>query len=113
MQVNHISNLRSIARKMVFSTMLDFITCERCSGSGKYSYCEMYKDMCFSCKGKGKILACADQKAWKEFSDLFLAAEQANPDTTKAVKTMIALKKCSENTIKLFLDRLSTHTALA
>lgn len=31
------------------------VTCNRCGGSGHYSYCEMYGTTCFSCQGKGKV----------------------------------------------------------
>lgn len=31
------------------------VTCSRCFGSGKYSYCQMYGDTCFKCHGKGKV----------------------------------------------------------
>ena len=30
-------------------------TCSRCGGSGRYSFCQMYGDMCFKCSGKGKV----------------------------------------------------------
>lgn len=29
--------------------------CGRCGGSGRYSWCQMYKDRCFKCGGKGKV----------------------------------------------------------
>lgn len=28
-------------------------TCSRCGGTGKHSWCEMYRDRCFKCAGKG------------------------------------------------------------
>ncbi len=31
-------------------------TCSRCSGSGKYSYCQRYGDRCFKCHGAGVTL---------------------------------------------------------
>lgn len=31
-------------------------TCSRCHGSGKYSYCQMYADRCFKCKGNKVVL---------------------------------------------------------
>lgn len=32
-------------------------TCGRCGGSGRYSRCQMYGDMCFGCSGRGKVAA--------------------------------------------------------
>ncbi len=29
-------------------------TCSRCGGRGRYSWCQMYGDICFKCHGKGK-----------------------------------------------------------
>lgn len=29
-------------------------TCSRCSGTGKHSWCAMYRDICFKCRGSGK-----------------------------------------------------------
>lgn len=37
--------------------------CSRCGGSGRYSYCAMYGDMCFGCSGKGKQLSRAGERA--------------------------------------------------
>lgn len=28
-------------------------TCSRCGGTGKHSFCQMYRDRCFKCAGKG------------------------------------------------------------
>ena len=32
------------------------VTCTRCFGSGRYSWCEMYGDRCFKCGGSGEQL---------------------------------------------------------
>jgi hypothetical protein len=32
------------------------VTCGRCLGSGKFSYCQQYGDKCFACMGCGKAL---------------------------------------------------------
>lgn len=37
-------------------TQLETETCSRCGGSGKYSFCERYRDVCFKCAGQGKTL---------------------------------------------------------
>jgi len=29
--------------------------CSRCGGTGKHSYCEVYRDMCFQCRGLGYV----------------------------------------------------------
>lgn len=41
-----------MASKLVFETE----TCSRCGGCGRYSYCQMYGDTCFKCRGRGKVL---------------------------------------------------------
>lgn len=33
-------------------THFETVTCSRCGGSGRYSYCQMYGDICFKCHGK-------------------------------------------------------------
>jgi hypothetical protein len=38
------------------ATVFETVTCTRCGGSGKYSYCQMYGDTCFKCGGTGKQL---------------------------------------------------------
>ena len=38
-------------------------TCSRCGGGGRYSYCVMYGDTCFKCRGKGTVLSAAGAKA--------------------------------------------------
>lgn len=38
-------------------------TCGRCGGTGRFSYCSMYGDMCFGCSGKSVVIGggkCAD-----------------------------------------------------
>lgn len=37
-------------------TTIETETCSRCCGTGKHSFCQMYGDVCFKCKGKGKTL---------------------------------------------------------
>ena len=34
--------------------MFETQICTRCHGSGKYSFCESFRDTCFKCKGSGK-----------------------------------------------------------
>lgn len=34
---------------------LETVTCSRCGGSGKHSWCERYRDVCFKCGGSGKV----------------------------------------------------------
>jgi hypothetical protein len=38
-------------------------TCGRCGGGGRYSYCQMWGDVCFDCKGSGKRFSAAGAKA--------------------------------------------------
>lgn len=45
------------------------VPCGRCGGSGRYSYCQMYGDTCFGCRGKGKVLSRAGSKAYKAIED--------------------------------------------
>lgn len=39
-------------RKLLFEN----VTCPRCGGSGKFSYCQMHGDRCFKCHGDGVVL---------------------------------------------------------
>lgn len=41
-------------------------TCSRCGGSGKYSFCEMYRDVCFKCRGQ-KVTYTKRGKAAQQF----------------------------------------------
>jgi len=36
-------------------TAFETMTCSRCGGGGKYSYCQMYGNTCFKCHGAGKV----------------------------------------------------------
>jgi hypothetical protein len=45
-------------------------TCSRCSGTGHYSYCQMYGTVCFKCGGKGQILTKRGQAALAYLKDL-------------------------------------------
>lgn len=40
-------------------------TCSRCGGTGNYSYCQMHGTTCFKCRGTGKQLTKAANKACK------------------------------------------------
>lgn len=42
-------------------------TCHRCNGSGRYSWCQMWGDTCFSCKGSGVTLTRRGAKAAAAF----------------------------------------------
>jgi hypothetical protein len=44
-------------------------TCSRCHGSGKYSFCEMYRDMCFKCGGGGVVLTKRGAQAQRFFRE--------------------------------------------
>ncbi len=50
-------------------------TCTRCGGSGKFSWCAMYGDICFGCKGTGKQVVRAYTK--KEYDALVRNRERA------------------------------------
>jgi len=39
-------------------------TCNRCGGSGRYSYNAIHGDMCYGCSGKGTYLTPAGRKAY-------------------------------------------------
>lgn len=45
-------------------------TCSRCGGSGKYSFCEMYRDVCFKCHGKKVTLTKRGKAAQQFYIDL-------------------------------------------
>ena len=36
--------------------LFENVTCSRCGGSGKFSWCQSHGDMCFKCHGDGKTL---------------------------------------------------------
>ena len=36
--------------------LLENVTCSRCAGSGKFSWCQSHGDMCFKCHGAGVTL---------------------------------------------------------
>ena len=46
-------------------------TCSRCCGSGRYSYCTMYGDVCFKCSGKGRVFTARGLVAHAFFLELF------------------------------------------
>lgn len=47
-------------------TRFETVTCSRCGGCGKYSYCQMYGDTCFKCQGTGNSYTKrgAEAKRW-------------------------------------------------
>lgn len=51
-------------------TKFETITCSRCHGGGKYSYCQEYGDRCFKCGGSGKVLSTRGAVAQKFYTDL-------------------------------------------
>src|SRR5580693_6740684 len=51
-------------------TLFESITCSRCAGSGKYSYCQMYGDTCFKCHGRGIVLTKRGQAAQDFYTTL-------------------------------------------
>jgi hypothetical protein len=44
-------------------------SCSRCGGSGKFSYCEKWGDMCFKCEGKGIALTQLGLKQYNYFRE--------------------------------------------
>lgn len=42
------------------------VTCSRCGGSGKHSYCQMYGTTCFKCAGAGRVLTARGVAAMAE-----------------------------------------------
>lgn len=44
--------------------------CSRCKGSGKYSFCEEYRDVCFKCAGSGKTLTKRGMAGQKFFLEM-------------------------------------------
>ncbi len=48
--------LRIAKRRLIKAGKLALKTCNRCHGSGHYSYCEMHGTTCFGCGGTGKVL---------------------------------------------------------
>ena len=55
------------------------VTCSRCGGSGKYSYCQMYGDTCFKCRGKGIVFTKRGQVAY----DVYVASLKKRADELK------------------------------
>jgi hypothetical protein len=51
-------------------TVFETIECSRCRGSGKYSFCEEYRDVCFKCSGNGVVLSTRGLMAQKLFTEL-------------------------------------------
>lgn len=46
-------------------------TCGRCGGSGRYSYCQMYGDTCFSCRGAGIVLTKRGAAAYAYYQAMY------------------------------------------
>jgi hypothetical protein len=44
-------------------TLFETQTCTRCHGTGKHSYCERFRDVCFKCQGDGITLTKRGQAA--------------------------------------------------
>lgn len=40
----------------MLNTVFEKEVCFRCSGTGEYSYCQMYGSRCFKCHGAGEVL---------------------------------------------------------
>lgn len=38
------------------TTEFESVTCARCCGTGKHSWCQQYRDKCFKCNGNGVML---------------------------------------------------------
>jgi hypothetical protein len=47
---------RKGVEKMPRKLLFENVTCSRCGGSGKFSYCSMYGSVCFKCHGDGVVL---------------------------------------------------------
>jgi hypothetical protein len=64
-------------KKMTRQFLLENVTCSRCAGSGKFSYCQMYGNTCFKCAGAGVTLTKrgAAAQAWLNAQKRKLGAE--------------------------------------
>lgn len=51
-------------------TLFETETCSRCGGSGKYSYCERFRDVCFKCHGDTFTLTKRGRIAQQFYIDL-------------------------------------------
>ena len=52
--------------KQIETRKLETLTCSRCGGDGRHSYCLMYGDVCFKCRGSGRVCTKRGQAA-KDF----------------------------------------------
>lgn len=59
------TNPKPVDMKAQFETQV----CSRCHGSGKYSFCEMYRDTCFKCSGLGVCLTKRGSEAQRFFRE--------------------------------------------
>jgi hypothetical protein len=102
----------TVAQQLGFSEafkptkLLNYKTCKRCGGSGKHSYCQRFKDVCFECKGKGRNLTDADQKLWNEFARHFETLRFLNPDWAKSRINWESIRLCSEKSIVQWEKRI-------
>lgn len=60
--------------------LFENVTCSRCAGSGKFSYCQMYGSTCFKCHGDGKTLTKRGHAA-----QLWLNAQKRKPGSAVVV----------------------------
>lgn len=56
---------------MFDSNGFEIDVCGRCGGSGKHSYCERYRDVCFKCNGRGRVFTKRGAEAHRFYSAMF------------------------------------------
>jgi hypothetical protein len=69
-------------------------TCSRCGGSGRHSFCEMYRDTCFKCAGSGQMLTKrgATARRWMNEQNLIPARDVTVGMRVKAFGMIITVR---------------------
>ena len=92
-------NVKSLSGRLNALDLL--VTCSRCGGSGRYSYCQMYGDRCFGCNGSGKGLPRLSARLVKVVQeevaagglDAYLALCKAKAEARAQIKPLVAAAK--------------------
>lgn len=53
-----------------YTPAFEYETCSRCHGSGRFSFCERFRDVCFKCSGNGVALTKRGEAAQRYYSQL-------------------------------------------
>jgi hypothetical protein len=82
-------------------------TCNRCGGSGRYSYCQTHGDTCFGCGGSGKglprlnvtLVKTVQAKVAAGELDAYLALCKAKKEARALIKPLVAAAEAAYDTI--------------